>query len=113
MRYNCRQNLANQRFRHQGRFIKKEELEKFDLNEIYDPRRGTRYKQIFRVTRVEPISASMSVTSAFNQSKAELDEKINSLGDDGFVGPDQLVKKDLEIIKEFGNGRLPKDTAQD
>lgn len=88
MRYNCRQNLANQRFRHQGRFIKKEELEKFDLNEIYDPRRGTRYKQIFRVTRVEPISASMSVTSAFNQSKADLDEKFGQLGDDGFVGPD-------------------------
>ena len=37
VRYGCRQNLAKQRFRHQGRFIKKEEMDKLDPDQIYDP----------------------------------------------------------------------------
>ena len=30
VRYGCRQNLAKQRFRHQGRFITKKEMEQLD-----------------------------------------------------------------------------------
>ena len=37
IRYDCRQNLAKARFRYQGRFITKAEMEQLDRNEIYDP----------------------------------------------------------------------------
>lgn len=37
IRYDCRQSLAKQRFRYQGRFIKKAELEMLDRDQIYDP----------------------------------------------------------------------------
>ena len=37
VRYGCRQNLAKQRFRHQGRFITKAEMEQLDPEQIYDP----------------------------------------------------------------------------
>ena len=37
VRYNCRQNLARQRYRYQGRFITKEEMEKLAPEQIYDP----------------------------------------------------------------------------
>lgn len=32
VRYGCRQNLARQRFRHQGRFITKKEMEQLDAD---------------------------------------------------------------------------------
>jgi len=37
VRYDCRQDLANKRFRYQGRFIKREELCKLDPIEVCDP----------------------------------------------------------------------------
>jgi len=51
VRYGCRQNLAKQRYRHQGRFIKKEELEKLDPDQIYDPSRANmpRLRPTFRI----------------------------------------------------------------
>lgn len=51
VRYGCRQNLAKQRFRHQGRFITKEEMEKLDPDQIYDPnsKQTPKTKQIFKV----------------------------------------------------------------
>jgi len=53
VRYNCRQNLAKQRYRHQGRFITREEMEKLDPELIYDP--NVRYipkiKQVFRISK--------------------------------------------------------------
>ena len=37
VRYGCRQSLAKQRFRHQGRFITRKEMEQLDPDAIYDP----------------------------------------------------------------------------
>ena len=37
VRYGCRQNLARQRYRYQGRFITKKEMEMLDTEQIYDP----------------------------------------------------------------------------
>ena len=53
VRYNCRQNLAKQRFRHQGRFITKEEMEKLDPDQIYDPNVSyvPKVKQVFRISK--------------------------------------------------------------
>ena len=53
VRYNCRQNLAKQRFRHQGRFITREEMEKLDPDQIYDPnsRYTPKIKQLFRICK--------------------------------------------------------------
>ena len=53
VRYNCRQNLAKQRFRHQGRFITREEMEKLDPEQIYDPnvRYTPKVKQLFRISK--------------------------------------------------------------
>lgn len=53
VRYNCRQNLAKQRFRHQGRFITKEEMEKLDPDQIYDPNVlvAPKVKQLFRISK--------------------------------------------------------------
>ena len=53
VRYGCRQNLAKQRFRYQGRFIKKEEMAKLDPSEIYDPSTSClpKLKSIFKVTK--------------------------------------------------------------
>ena len=51
VRYGCRQNLAKQRYRHQGRFIKKEELDRLDPDQIYDPSRANmpRLRPTFRI----------------------------------------------------------------
>jgi len=64
VRYGCRQNLAKQRFRHQGRFIKKEEMEKLNRDQIYDPnvRSVPKTKQIFKITK-EPRNRSNSSNS--------------------------------------------------
>lgn len=65
VRYGCRQNLANQRFRHQGRFIKREELEKLDPMDIFDPvmRSVPKTKNIFKITK-EPRNGSSHSTSS-------------------------------------------------
>ena len=53
VRYGCRQNLARQRFRHQGRFITKKEMEQLDPDQIYDPnlQQVPRVKQIFKISK--------------------------------------------------------------
>ena len=54
IRYDCRQNLAKQRFRFQGRFITKAEMEQLDRDQIYDPslkEQLPRPKRIFRVDK--------------------------------------------------------------
>ena len=54
IRYDCRQSLAKQRFRFQGRFITKAEMEQLDRDQIYDPslkEQLPRPKRIFRVDK--------------------------------------------------------------
>ena len=72
MRYGCRQNLAKQRFRYQGRFIKREELEKLDPSEIYDPncRNLPKTKSIFKITK-ERRSDSMISSDEVELSKMD------------------------------------------
>lgn len=68
VRYGCRQNLARQRFRFQGRFITKAEMEKLDPEQIYDPnvRFAPRVKQIFKITKEH--NKSMSCRSCHSNS---------------------------------------------
>lgn len=54
IRYDCRQNLAKQRFRFQGRFITKAEMEQLDRDQIYDPnlkQQLPRPRRIFKVSK--------------------------------------------------------------
>lgn len=62
VRYGCRQNLANQRFRYQGRFIKREELDKLNPTEVYDPfnRTAPKTKQIFKIHKDQRNGSSHS-----------------------------------------------------
>ena len=78
--YRCRQSLAKQRFRYQGRFIKKEELDKLDPNEIYNPneRQVPKTKQIFKITkevRGRLRSTSASSENLFGES---IDTKVTA-----------------------------------
>ena len=60
VRYGCRQNLARQRYRYQGRFITKKEMEMLDAEQIYDPnlRQVPRVKNIFKIHKEHHRSAS-------------------------------------------------------
>ena len=66
VRYGCRQNLAKQRFRHQGRFIKKEDRDKLDPDQIYDPNvhKMPRIKPIFKISKEHNRSSSCCSSSS-------------------------------------------------
>ncbi len=70
VRYGCRQNLANQRFRHQGRFIKKEELDKLDPTDIYDPNNklASKTKHIFKIHKELRNGSSQSSCRSVQES---------------------------------------------
>jgi hypothetical protein len=66
--------LAKQRFRHQGRFIKKEDREKLDPDQIYDPniRQTPKIKPIFKISKEHNRSSSCcSSNSGYKVSKAQ------------------------------------------
>ena len=84
VRYGCRQNLAKQRYRHQGRFITKEEKEKLDPDQIYDPnmRQAPKVKSIFTITKEHHRSASCislhSRCSSFYTSQDAISSRLDA-----------------------------------
>lgn len=88
--------MANQRFRHQGRFIKKEELDKFDLNEIFDPRNraNPKTKQIFKVIREARITATSSGSSKYFDEAPQADDCRERVALD-----EPMLPKSLDLMK--------------
>ena len=89
VRYGCRQNLAKQRFRYQGRFITKKEMELLGPDAIYDPssKHVPKVKNIFKVTKEHNRSLSCRST----HSRSAEDNKPLLLGSDSNESKNDLI----------------------
>lgn len=106
VRYGCRQNLANQRFRFQGRFIKRDEMDKLNPESVFDPSRmNVKQKNIFKISKEPkldwPCDASENESDSAMQSNNLLEESNYHEGD--------LID---DTAKEALNGQLLRLTRE-
>lgn len=112
VRYGCRQNLAKQRFRYQGRFITKKEMELLGPDVIYDPssKHVPKVKHIFKVTKEHNRSRSCRST----HSDSAGDSKPLCLGTDSSDSKNDLISypADYSSMLPIGQMRLFNSTKK-
>lgn len=87
VRYHCRKDLADKRFRYRGRFISQEQKEKILAEDptafdIYDPNQKCtpRSKQIFKVERHRRSTSSCSSECPSRRNRSVPEESRESAG---------------------------------
>jgi hypothetical protein len=96
VRYHCRKDLADNRFRYHGRFISKEQMEKIlennkhGIDEIYNPytKCTPKTKQIFKVERHS--GHHVGCTQCLAKQSHDFDDSYRELMDDD--GPNTFIE---------------------
>ena len=126
VRYHCRQDLAQNRFRYQGRFISKEQMQKImelegGQDEIYDPKMKCtpKTKQIFKVEKfsrstsissgkgtLKPREASQEENAGSINSDQDMQYQPNSAPTGGLLSGLELKQKFSAMEREIGSSNL-------